>query len=149
MNNYKKPIVLLNEELSEGIYAASGDCYTCSGKVVQKPATGMLNYVVQFDAKHGPGADHHSTGQVLTITFNKAVNFIECYGNGATYLSGSGTTTLKISYTYHNNATDNIGLGDLKVMTVDGSWDGLEVVSTVLECNYECDQHSHLPNYPD
>ena len=47
MNTYKKPVVLLNEELSEGVYAASGDCYTCSGKVVQKPATGMLNYVVQ------------------------------------------------------------------------------------------------------
>ena len=148
MSTYKKPVVLMNEDLAEGVYAASGDCYTCSARVAQRPATGMLNYVIQFDARHSQ-ADHHSTGQVLTITFNKAVNFIECYGNGASYVSGDGTTTLKISYTYHNNSNDNIGLGDLKVMTVDGSWDGLEVVSTVLECNRDCNQHSHLPNYPD
>ena len=148
MKNYSKPIVLMNEELAEGIYAASGDCYTITAKIVQKPATGNLNYVVQFDGKHNTDT-HHSTAQVLTITFNKAVIFNECYGNGAKYQSGSGTTTLKINYTYHNNAVDNIGLGDLKVMTVDGSWDGLEVVSVVLGCNYDCDQHSHLPNYPN
>lgn len=153
VNTYKKPVVLLNEELAEGVYAASGaqgggeDCYTCSGKVVQKPATGNLNFVIQFDAKHS-STTHHSTAQTLTIKFNKPVYFNECYGNGAKYVSGSGTDTLVISYTYHNNGVDNIGLGDLKVMTVDGSWDGLEVKSTVLACNYDCDQHSHLPNYP-
>ena len=148
MQNYSKPLVLANEELAEGVYAASGDCYTCKGRIAQWPATGNEQYVIQFDAKH-VNADHHSTGQVLTITFNKPVVFKECYGNGAKYESGSGTNTLKISYTYHNNSNDNIGLGDLKVMTVDGSWTGLEVVTTVLECNYSCDQHSHLPNYPD
>ena len=145
---YTKPIVLNNEELAEGVYAASGNgCYNISAKVVQKPATGMLNFVVQFDAAHD-AKDHHSTGQQLHITFNKQVKFIECYGNGAKYVSGSGTQTLVIDYTYHSNGTDNIGLGDLKVMTEDGSWDGLEVTDVYLDCNFECSQHSHLPNSP-
>ena len=148
MKNYEKPLIL-NMGTYEGVYAASGDCYTVNARVVQRPATGNLNFVIQMNGQHGPKADHHSTGQVLTITFNKAVDFKECYGNGATYMSGSGTNTLKISYTYHNNSTDNIGLGDLKVMTVDGSWDGLEVTSAVLACNYDCAQHNYLPNYPD
>lgn len=146
MNNYKKPVVLLNEELSEGVYAASGsDCYTCSARITQKPATGMLNYVIQFDAKHLATADHHSTAQTLVITFNKPVDYVSSQGKLA---SGDGTSTLEINYNYHNNAPDNIGLGDLKVMPVDGSWDGLEVTNVYLVCNMECDQHSHLPNYP-
>ena len=149
MNNYKKPIVLLNEELSEGVYAASGEgCYTVTGKVVQNPATGMENFVVQVDALHDT-TTHHSTEQTLIITFNKPVKYISCYATSGTALeSGDGTETLRIKLFYHKNAVENIGFGDLKVMTVDGSWSGLEVVKAEMECNYACDQHSHLPNYP-
>ena len=148
MKNYKKPVVLLNEELSEGVYAASGEgCYTVKGKVVQGPATGMENYVVQVDALHDT-TTHHSTEQVLIITFNKPVKYISCYAEGAKLESGDGTNTLRIKLTYHKNAVENIGFGDLKVMTVDGSWTGLEVTKAEMECNYDCAQHNHLPNYP-
>lgn len=145
---YAKPIVLANEELAEGVYAASGEgCYTVTGKVVQGPATGMENYVVQVDALHDT-TTHHSTAQTLTITFNKEVNFISCYAEGAKYVSGNGSKTLVIDLTYHKNAHENIGFGDLKVMTVDGSWTGLEVTKAEMACNYDCAQHNTLPNYP-
>ena len=36
MKNYERPVVLLNEELAEGVYAGSGDCYTFNSRAKNK-----------------------------------------------------------------------------------------------------------------
>ena len=147
MKNYEKPILVHNDEAFEGVYAASGamagsDCYTVTARIHQTPQTGREDYRIQVTADHA-AVNHHSTGQVLVVTFNQPVNFSACYGNGAQYVSGNGTNTLKISYTYHNNLVEQIGMGDLVVTSADG----LAVTGAVLYCNYKCDQHDHLGNY--
>ena len=40
---------------------------------------------------------------------------VEYVSSGGRLKSGNGSTTLAISYTYHQNPNDNIGLGDLCV----------------------------------
>ena len=50
---------------------------------------------------------------------------------------GDGTNSINISYSYHNNAGDNIGLGDVNVSAADG----LAITGVVLSCNHECAQH--------
>lgn len=135
MKKYIKPIVLHSEGLAEGVYMASGsNCYTVSAYIHQRPETGRGDYRIQVNGKHDAGGNHHSGEQILTLTFNQPVTY--SWSNG-TLVSGSGTNTLEIKYNYHNNAYDNIGLGDVIVQ----SDAGLANPSAILSCNYDCGQH--------
>ena len=136
---YEKPIVIANEELSEGIYAASGDvigdnCYTVSAYIHQTPEIGRGDYRIQVNGVHAASNGHHSGEQVLTLTFNQPVEYSSSNG---TLVNGSGTSSINIKYNYHNNGNDNIGLGDV-VVTSD---DGLAITGAMLSCNYNCGQH--------
>ncbi|WP_461878329.1 hypothetical protein [Fusicatenibacter sp.] len=122
MSNYVKPVVSLDEGMAEGVYAASG-CYTVTTNIHQKPETGRGDYRIQVNGVHA--ADHTKEAQTLTITFNQEVTYSSSNGT----LVGSNTgTTISIGYTYHQNPNDNIGLGDLVVV----SDPGLEVVSAKI-----------------
>lgn len=138
MTNYEKPIVLANEEIAEGVYAASGagggDCYTVSAYIHQAPEIGRGDFRIQVDGVHAAGDGHHSGVQVLTLYFNQAVTY---KGSNGGLSGGDGTSSISISYAYHNNAYDNIGLGDV-IVEADA---GLSVTGAVLSCNYNCGQH--------
>jgi len=115
---YKKPMILANEELAEGIYAASGStCYTCSASITQRPEGGRQNYVIRVNGRHNASDGHTSSSQTLVLVFNQAVTYVSSNGS---YVSGNGTNTLTINYSYWNNAYDNIGLGDVYVTSADG-----------------------------
>lgn len=139
MKTYERPIVLANEELAEGVYAASGavagsGCYSVTTNIHQKPETGRGDYRIQVDARHAAGDNHHSGHQTLIMSFNKAVE----YGSSEGQLeSGNNTATISINYSYHSNASDNVGLGDV-VVIADA---GLEVNGAVLTCDFDCGQH--------
>ena len=114
MKQYVKPVVMVDNELAEGVYAASGaGCYTASAYIHQTPQTGRGDYRIQVNGKHS--ADHTKEAQVLTISFNQSVTYVS---GGAGLLSGNGTNTLKIKLGYHQNPNDKIGFGDL-VVTAD------------------------------
>ncbi len=124
---YKKPVILTNSDMAEGVYTASGGgCYTTSAYIHQRPETGRGDYRLQVNGVHN--ADHTKTAQVLRITFNQPVVFKSCNGNGASYQSGNGTNTLVIKLGYYQNPTDNIGIGDFVVE----SDPGLDVVDAVI-----------------
>lgn len=108
----KKPLVMSNDDLAEGVYAASG-CYTASAYIHQTPETGRGDYRIQVNGKHD--ADHTKETQWLHITFNMPVTYSSSQG---TLESGNNTNTLVIRYKYHQNPIDNIGLGDL-IVTAD------------------------------
>ena len=110
MRKYVKPIAVVNSNLAEGVYAASG-CYTATAHIHQTPDGGGSGvYRIQVDGKHD--ADHTKDAQTLTITFNHDVTYKSSNGTLASAETG---TTLVINYTYHQNPQDNIGLGDLVV----------------------------------
>lgn len=117
MKRYEKPMVLQTEQMSEGVYLASGagGCYTADAYIHQTPQTGRGDYRIQVNGKHN--ADHTKEAQVLTITFNQPVTYVS---GGSGLLSGNGTTTLKVKLGYHQNPTDNIGFGDLTVTSEQG-----------------------------
>jgi hypothetical protein len=116
---YRKPVIMTAEDLAEGVYLASG-CYTATANIHQRPETGRGDYRIQVDGQHH--ADHTKDKQLLTISFNQPVTYSSSNGQ---LVSGSGTTTLVISYSFHQNPTDNIGLGDLVVQADPG----LEITS--------------------
>lgn len=136
---YEKPIVLVNEELAEGVYAASG-CYTVSAYITQTPETGRENYCIHMDAVHD--ATHHSTQQVVDLAFNQSVNYEWCNAANCS-CSGSGTSKLTLTFEYHANNTENHGLGDVYVT----SGDGLAITGVQCTgCNMTCAQHDGLNN---
>lgn len=114
MKNYERPTIIIDDELSEGVYAASG-CYAVTAKVHQKQQVGRGDYRIQVDGVHD--SEHTSENQILTVTFNMPVKYKT--SNGTLQGSGEGTV-ISISYKYHQNPKDNIGLGDLVVEADDG-----------------------------
>ena len=134
MKNYEKPMVMVNDEVAEGVYAASGDCYTTSARIVQSPQEGRGTYVIQFDSVHAADDLHHSGGQVVELSFNQEVEYVWSAGT----LQGSNRgTTIAIEYSYHSNENDKIGLGNVEVI----SEPGLTVSASTMSCNRNCGQH--------
>ena len=116
MREYKKPVVTVDNELAEGVYAASGaGCYTATAWIHQRPQTGRDDYRIQVNGRHS--ADHTKEAQILTISFNQNVTYVS---GGAGLISGNGTNTLTVRLSYHQNPTDNIGFGDLVVTSDTG-----------------------------
>lgn len=111
---YKKPVIITNSDLAEGVYAASG-CYTANAYIHQTPETGRGDYRIQVNGQHH--ADHENSTQWLHISFNQPVEYSSSQG---TLESGNNTNSLVIRYTYHQNKSDNIGLGDLVVKSDPG-----------------------------
>lgn len=113
--SYEKPVILVNDDLAEGVYMASGSgsaCYSASGAIRQVPETGRNNYVIQLNGTHHATDGHSNDAQTVTVSFNQNVTYVSSQGSLS---SGSGTSTLVLAYHYHQNANDNIGLGDLVV----------------------------------
>ena len=122
MKKYSKPTIFVNDEDSEGVYAASG-CYSITVNIHQKPQNGRGDYRIQVNGIHK--SNHTRDAQTMTISFNMPVVYKSSNG----VIQGANTgTTLVISYAYHQNPTDNIGLGDL---IVEGD-QGLQVTSVAL-----------------
>ena len=119
MKKYEKPVVMINEESAEGVYAASGDCYTVTANIVQWPELGKDYYTIQMDGIHAATDGHHSSERVVKVVFNQIVTYKD---SNAASVSGSGSNTLYLTYqqgngSYHNNAEDTLGLGNLEVIS--------------------------------
>lgn len=137
MKKYERPVVMINEELAEGIYAASG-CYIFTSRITQKPEGQRDWYVIQVDGTHMAVDGHHSSDRTLRITFNQNVTYKD---SEAYTCEGSGTTALTLRYIqdsehpYHNNSNGNIGLGNLEVY----SDAGLSIIKTeFVYCCMSC-----------
>ena len=122
MKIYKKPTIKINDEYSEGVYAASG-CYQVSAVVHQVQQVGRTDYRIHIQGKHV--ADHTTDKQTLTILFNMPVVYKSSSG---ILITPSIGTTISISYNYRQNPTDNIGLSDL-IVEAD---QGLQIVSVSI-----------------
>ncbi len=98
-----------------GSAGTGGDCYTVTARIHQTPENGREDYRIQVDGKHN--GDHSTNAQELVISFNQPVSYS---GSNGVLKSGDGTSQLVIDFSYHNNSTENIGLGDLVVTSDDG-----------------------------
>ena len=105
MKTYEKPVVLANEELAEGVYAASGDgmsendCWTVTAKEVQD--WNGWGKVFEVEAVHSNQFKHISTQTVVTLTFSanvSSVGFVE-----EEFPSTYSGNTVTITRTLHAN----------------------------------------------
>ena len=114
MAKYEKPMVIANDELAEGVFAASG-CYTVTWKKHQDTQEGRTTLRFQIDAVHD--ASPTCSEQYLTLNFTMPVKYV---GSNGTLVSPASsdieTTVMKIKFTYWNNPNDNIGMGEVTVI---------------------------------
>lgn len=70
MKEYVSPIILTNEELSEGVYAASGDadCWTIDAYSVQD--FDGTYHVFEVHCVHSDTVEHISSATTVVLTFN-------------------------------------------------------------------------------
>jgi hypothetical protein len=125
---YEKPIIFENDEISEGVYLASGGtssgCYTASGIIHQTPHGARGFYSIQINGTHN--ANHTNESQTITVSFNQEVTNATC--NSVSSLSGVGTSTIVLYRNGHQNGNDHIGFGDLKVESAAG----LQILSVTI-----------------
>lgn len=132
MKNYVKPVVLENEEIFEGVYAASGllssECWQPSVVMDQADAGGYSTYRVS--ASHSGTVEHISSQTTITIIFAGNVTGAEFEGFDAS-ISGS---TVILTRQSHANAYKS---GD-QFNTLLKIWPaGLGVLDYGIECKHE------------
>ncbi len=140
MKSYVKPIVLANEELAEGVYAASGattadgetssDCWTVSVTKDQSDAGGYCTFRVA--ATHSQNVTHISTKTVVTVVFSDTVTSAEFEGFTAS-VSGSTVTLTRESHANAYYSGDNFNTL-LKIWS--NNYKTIDVISSGITCTH-------------
>lgn len=109
MKTYEKPVVLANEELAEGVYAASGagDCWTVDWATTQD-WNGQA-HVFEIKIVHTTAVQHISTATTVVYTFSNSVTKVEAEGAGNYDVSWSGNTATVV----RNHHANGYGSGDV------------------------------------
>ena len=114
MTKYEKPMVIANDELAEGVFAASG-CYTVTWDKHQENQEGRTTLRFHIGAVHD--ANHTCSEQYLTLNFTMPVKYVGSEGTLTSPASAdTETTTMTIKFNKWNNGQDNIGMGDVTVI---------------------------------
>ena len=99
--NYTKPIVLISNDLAEGVYMDSGvsNCWTISVKSTQD--WNGSHHVFEPHCTHSDAVEHISTALTATISFNAPVT--DAYSENGWQCTVSGNT-VTVTRPSHANA---------------------------------------------
>lgn len=144
---YNKPMLLVNDDLAEGVYAASGadevvgegsggsttstDCWTVSVNKDQNDAGGYCTFRVA--ANHSQSVTHISSKTVVTIVFSDTVTSAEFEGFSAS-VSGNTVTLTRESHANAYYSGDNFNTL-LKIWAP--NYRDISVVSSGITCTHE------------
>ena len=137
---YEKPVVLVNEELAEGVYAASGaqvstDCWTVEAVSVQD--WDGSSHVFEVRCKHSTDVVHISTKTDVTLTFSNTVT--DARSEFSCSYSGS---TVNVSRELHANAYNSGDTMTYKVWVKAAD----EATTKAITCTYAGISCTHAVN---
>lgn len=132
MKGYEKPIAVINDELSEGVYAASGtaDCWTVDAKSVQD--WNGSHHVFEVRIVHSDKVEHISSASTVTLTFSNTIT--DAYSEFSCSHSGNSVT---ITRTLHANAYKSGDTATYKVWVKaadEASTKALAVTGSSISC---------------
>ncbi len=154
MSKYERPVVLVNEELAEGVYAGSGDvgvetettapveltgptgtsdCWSFDVEPVQ--AWNGSHKVFQVNLTHHTGLQHISGATKIEVTFNLPLS--HAYAEFTSMFSGS---TLTIDRGLMADAYNDGDLVSYKVWASTGDQatsEALQVINVTVDCRKE------------
>ena len=106
MKTYEKPVVIENEDLAEGVFAASGDsgsssdCWYVTWSSSQDYVDGA--HIFRINATHSTSVVHISSNVTYTVTFNYPVT--NAYAENPDFVCSYSGNTVVISRPQHANA---------------------------------------------
>ena len=124
MREYKKPVVTVDNELAEGVYAASG-CLV--GRIADESYEGGMGNKYRFAVYYTHQTkDHSNTAQIVVVKLNAPVNVVD--GSAQNFLqSGNGTNTLTfVRNSSMNNSGADQGMFNVVVQPVSGDASSLK-----------------------
>lgn len=140
MKKYEKPIVMINEELAEGVYANSGltgpmgtsDCWSFDVQSPQ-PWNGS-HHVFEIHLTHHTGLQHISGATTVSVTFSAPLTNVY-----AEYTSTfDGTSTITISRELLADAYNDGDLVTYKIWAQaadQATTEGLTVTNVAVSCD--------------
>lgn len=124
MKTYSKPIVTVDDGLTEGVYAASG-CLV--GRIGDESYEGGMGNKYRFAVYYTHKTQEHSnTAQTVVVKLNAPVNVVD--GSAQNFLqSGNGTDTLTfVRKSSMNNSGADEGMFNVVVQPVTGDASSLK-----------------------
>ena len=104
---YKKPVILVNDDLAEGIYADSGsDCWSGYLQSTQDYVDG--NHIFEVRIVHSTAVEHISDAVTLKILFNYPVTGGYAENGWDFSYSGSEVTVTRTSHANAYKSGDNV-----------------------------------------
>lgn len=141
MKKYLKPMVEINEDMAEGVYAASGAGYGAGGcwtiTKVEKQSGGGHERNFQIDMHHDFGAQHISLASVVEIEFNYPISNARIDDQGEVTWSGNKVT---IKRELHGNAYQAGDLVTYKVHVTTAAASMLDALAAVRWAVDSCDK---------
>lgn len=133
MEKYLKPTVVINEDLSEGVYAASGsssDCWTVN--VVSAQDWNGSDHVFEVRCSHKAGSDnsHSASAITVTISFNNTLTAASSETGNCKY-SGNTLTAVRNG---HANANDSVTFKVFARANDEATTKGLAVTGSTITC---------------
>ena len=137
MKGYEKPMVIVNDGLSEGVYAASGaaeaaNCWTVSAKSVHD-WNGSHN-VFEVSCVHSNTVQHISTASTVDLTFNNTVADAYAESNFACTFSGNTVTIVRESHANAYQSGDNVTYKVWVKAADEATTKGLACIGATISC---------------
>lgn len=135
MKRYERPDAIMIQEVSEGVYAASGDggsadCWTVSAKSVQN--WNGSHHIFEVRCKHSSSVEHISSASTVKLTFSAPLT--DAYSEFSSTFSGNSVTIVR---ELHANAYKSGDTMTYKVWVKaadEGTTKGLSCQSATISC---------------
>lgn len=145
MKGYEKPMVMVADGFSEGVYAASGasadtsagasstDCWTVSGRSVQN-WNGSHN-IFEISARHSNSTDHNSIETTVTVVFNNTIT--DAYSEFPCTFSGNTATVTRTLFANGYQSGDNYTFKVWAKAADEATTKGLGIASIGITCKHD------------
>lgn len=134
MIDYERPVALANEDVAEGVYAASGNCWTPSIKETQDYVNGYK--VFEVGNVHSAEVEHISLGYTVEITCSVPVTQAYAENGWACSVNGQTVTVTRSS---HANAYKSGDVTTFKVWIGAADETTTKALTATIRCT-DCDK---------
>jgi len=139
MKQYEKPELVINEGLSEGVYAASGaeastsDCWTVDSKSTQD--WNGSHHVFEISASHSTSVEHISSETRVNITFSSPIT--DAYSEFPCTFSGSTATVTRTLLADAYQSGDQMTYKVWAKAADEATTKALTVTDITIDCTHE------------
>lgn len=131
MKGYEKPIAVINDELNEGVYAASGaDCWTVNARSVQD--WNGSHHVFEVSCQHSTAVEHISSATTVTLTFSNTLT--DAYSEFSSSFSGNSVTVTRELHANAYKSGDNVTYKVWVKAADEASTKALAVTGATISC---------------